>query len=287
MDPSVIAGGRTGAQDPGGRTAGPRTDHPDFGTLVRDEGADLVVCHVCGQGFRALGSHLRSHGLSADEYRTRYGLRRLRSLSSRALARHRSVRQAADFRTSAELRERLATGHAMSRSGELRRAAANRAGEPQPEELVRTRAAQLDAGRRTQSTRRARRLREALDGLGFDDLEDALRTLYVRREGGIDAVAVHLRVGRARVRALLEEYGIPLRPTGVNSAAGRRSRVGLNDAHAARRVGTHDIRQWLAERRAAGATLGDLAGETGRSIPWVAARLDGRRSASAVRAYGP
>ncbi|WP_282203301.1 MucR family transcriptional regulator [Kitasatospora fiedleri] len=262
---------RRGETGSGG--VGTGVGHPDFGTLVRDEDADLVVCHVCGRGFRALGSHLRSHGLSADEYRARYGLRRLRSLSSHAVAGRRSVRQAAAFRTSPELREQLAAGHAMARSGELRRAVAGGRNGPQPEELVRARSANLATGRSTQVARRGQRLRAALHQLGFTDLGEALRTLYVREEGSVERVAARLQVGRTALRHLLEEHGIPLRPTGVNSAAGRRSRTAINDERTARLVGAPDIGPWLLRRRAAGATLRDLALETRRSIPWITARL--------------
>ena len=53
----------------------------------------------------------------------------------------------------------------------------------------------------------------------------------------------------------------------------RQARVALADAKAAERVGTDDLREWLAARRADGCTLEHLARSTGRSIPWVRSRL--------------
>ena len=35
-----------------------------------------MVCHVRERAFRALGSHPRAHGLTAEQYRAQYGLLR-------------------------------------------------------------------------------------------------------------------------------------------------------------------------------------------------------------------
>ncbi|RAJ32046.1 MucR family transcriptional regulator [Kitasatospora sp. SolWspMP-SS2h] len=269
----MIAGHPVQARESGAGAVLPPAERPDFGVLVRDEGADRVVCHVCGRGFRALGSHLRAHGLSAAEYRTRYGLRRRRSLSSRELNRSRSTRQTAAYRTSAEMRENFAAGQAMARSGELARAAVRQTSRSVPEELTRARAEQLLAGRRTRSAQAGARAREAAARLGFATLPDALAELYTGRQLSIEQAARQLGIGRVTLRDLLADHGIPLRPTGVNSPAGRRARVTINDERTARLVGTTDIAGWLRERRSAGATLRELAEQTGRSIPWIVDRL--------------
>ena len=49
---------------------------------------DSICCLVCGSVFRQLtNTHLRGHGLSADEYKRRFGYNRGRPLMCRALQR--------------------------------------------------------------------------------------------------------------------------------------------------------------------------------------------------------
>lgn len=49
-------------------------DQGRFGLLSQDDSGHLL-CHVCGRGLLHLGTHMRrAHGLSADDYRERYGL---------------------------------------------------------------------------------------------------------------------------------------------------------------------------------------------------------------------
>lgn len=67
--------------------------HAPYGVLVRDEQSDTVLCHLCGQWFRALGSHVRVHGLTADGYRTAFGLYRTRPLTSREISKVRTETQ--------------------------------------------------------------------------------------------------------------------------------------------------------------------------------------------------
>lgn len=45
-----------------------------MGVLNYDDEADKVQCHECGNYFAALGGHIKSHGLTADAYRIKYGL---------------------------------------------------------------------------------------------------------------------------------------------------------------------------------------------------------------------
>lgn len=70
-----------------GANAFTRLSHPAMGkrsttsnTTISDE---LVACLICGKGWRSLGHHVRQgHGISADEYRDRFGIRRSQSLTS-------------------------------------------------------------------------------------------------------------------------------------------------------------------------------------------------------------
>ncbi len=53
----------------------------ELGVLIDD--GEKVQCHICGQYFRALGSHIRnSHGIRAAEYKETFGLNRGQSIIS-------------------------------------------------------------------------------------------------------------------------------------------------------------------------------------------------------------
>ncbi|MFI6375728.1 hypothetical protein [Streptomyces sp. NPDC050546] len=97
--------------------------------------------------------------------------------------------------------------------------------------------------------------------------------MYVDRQHGIEDTARVLALAKGRVRRLLGEYGVTVRPAGQNSAFGKRSRTQLNDRAAAESVGAEDITARLGGRTAEGATLREPAAATGRSVPWVAARI--------------
>ncbi|MFF8482047.1 MucR family transcriptional regulator [Streptomyces antibioticus] len=275
--------------------------HPDFGRLIRDESTDTVVCHVCGRGFRSLGAHVRVHDMTAAEYRREFGLLRSRALSARSFAREQSRARRAGYLVSEDTQARFAAGRAMARSGELARKrwadtdtdtdtdTGNRAGTgtgtradtsgrpaPDPAEARRVRRESLAAGRRTQARTADERTAAALRAAGFAGLAQALHTVYVEREHSIEETARVLALGKGKIRRLLGEHGIGIRPSGQNSATGRHARVLLNDRAAAERVGTEDIAAWLRERAVEGATLRELAAATGRSVPWVAARIGPR-----------
>ena len=52
-----------------------RALHGTLGVLHTDGGR--VQCHACGRCFKAAGTHLvRKHGITADEYRRMFGLRK-------------------------------------------------------------------------------------------------------------------------------------------------------------------------------------------------------------------
>ncbi|MGI5458772.1 MucR family transcriptional regulator [Streptomyces sp. CA-249302] len=251
--------------------------HPDFGRLIRDETADTVICHVCGRAFRSLGAHVRVHDMTAAEYRREFGLLRARALSARSLARQRSRARRAAYLASEETQAWFAAGREMARSGELNRRRWNGAtGQAETDEQRQVRRESLAAGRRAQARDADGRLTAALRAGGFADLGQALRTVYVDRQNSVEDTARVLDVGKGRLRRLLAEHGIAIRPSGQNSETGRHARVELNNRAAAERVGARDITVWLRERAAEGATLRELAAATGRSIPWVAARIGPR-----------
>ena len=247
------------------------------GTLIRDERADLVMCHLCGRWFRLLGAHVRVHGLTADDYRAAFGLFATKALSSGELSATRSQAQGTRYRRSGRTREDLARGHAMARSGELTVIAG--AARQSRTVAAQRRSAQIEelaAGRRTQAARTGRRLVDALRERGFDAIGPGLRALYLERQTGLEDLASELGVGRMALRRALAEHGVPLRGPGGTTDAGRRSRTRANIATAAARVGTTDLHGWLTARRDEGWTLTRLAAALDRSVPWVRTRLADR-----------
>lgn len=55
--------------------------HAPIGKLVVDNDGRLI-CHVCGEAWDYLARHVRSHGMTADEYRAWFGLRSTEALAS-------------------------------------------------------------------------------------------------------------------------------------------------------------------------------------------------------------
>ena len=49
-----------------------------------------IICLECGQGFKMLSKHLKSHGMTAKEYRKKHGFTSRQSLCARALSEERS-----------------------------------------------------------------------------------------------------------------------------------------------------------------------------------------------------
>jgi hypothetical protein len=95
------------------------------------------------------------------------GLCRNRPLVAEALSRSIAARQRAAYRRSPALRDRLAVGQELSRTGELALMASAAPPASPPPELTRLRRAALDAGRATRSAQRDRALAHRLRELGF------------------------------------------------------------------------------------------------------------------------
>ncbi|QMU76965.1 MucR family transcriptional regulator [Streptacidiphilus sp. PB12-B1b] len=222
----------------------------------------MAICHLCGRGFRSLGSHLRAHGMTADQYHQQYGLLRRRARSARQLTQARSTAQRQAYTASERMRteaytafERMRTdfaqGQTMARNGALsRRSRAAFTEHGVSQELERERLERLAAGRRTQQATAEQHLTATIEALGFPSVEAALRTLYMEHELSIENTAVQIAMSPKRARRLLARYAIPIRATGQNTASGRRTRIALNDQRTAERLGTSDITGWLRTRRA-------------------------------------
>lgn len=63
-----------------------KSGHGYIGVLMYNEADDTIQCHECGEFFKALGAHIKSHSLSADAYRLRHGLNLNIALCGRTVA---------------------------------------------------------------------------------------------------------------------------------------------------------------------------------------------------------
>ncbi|MBA2552459.1 MAG: MucR family transcriptional regulator, partial [Geodermatophilaceae bacterium] len=128
--------------------------HAPYGRLVRDPDSDRVCCHLCGRWFRSLGSHVRRHGLSAADYRQVMGLCRSRPLTAGDVSAAISRRQAEAYRAHPDLRERLAAGQQLARSGQLAWRARSALDVEPPAEHSAVRSDTLRRGRETRDRQR-------------------------------------------------------------------------------------------------------------------------------------
>lgn len=265
--------------------------HAPLGELARDGDTGRVCCHLCGRWFTLLGAHVRVHGHTPDTYRLMVGLCRTRALAATALSERLSGRQRSQYAGSVEVRERLAAGQQLARSGQLgRRAAESRTrSADEPLERARGRTQQLAAGRVTRRQEQDQRLAQRLTDLAAEDLPGYLRAAYAAG-ASLQSLAEATGLGRQRLRQALHAAGIQVRPTGINTAAGRRSRVGTANDRAAQRLGVDDLHTWLRDRRAEGWSLQRLAGAVGHSSHWVRWRLaeaDGAPAPETDRSAAP
>jgi len=75
------------------RLVGSLSGFGQLGVMTYDAAGDHVMCHECGQWFRALSSHINStHGLSGAEYRVLHGIARKAPLVAPLLSQTRRER---------------------------------------------------------------------------------------------------------------------------------------------------------------------------------------------------
>ncbi|MGH3938855.1 MAG: MucR family transcriptional regulator [Pseudonocardiaceae bacterium] len=189
--------------------------HAPPGELVIESATGRVCCHLCGRWYVSLGGHVRAHGHTASSYREAMGLCRSRPLVAEALSRSIATRQAEAYRRSAELRDRLAVGQELTKTGRLATLAhAARTASTSPE-ATRIRRAALDAGRATRAAQRDQALARRLRELGFDELGDYLRHAY-SAGASLRSLAKVTGWGWARLRREIDAAGITMRPSHAN-----------------------------------------------------------------------
>lgn len=264
------------------QAAGGTPLHAPIGQLVHDPETGMVCCHLCGRWFVLLGAHVRVHGHTAASYRRVIGLCTSRALASTQLSERIRGRQRAQYVDNDDLRARLEHGHQVARAAQPPAAARARTATPtpqatmtvtEPHERVVGRRQQLHAARITQQQARDQQLADRLLALSEANLADYLRRAYA--EGAsLQSLARSTGLGRARLRQALHDAGVSLRPPGVNTPAGRRSRALTADARAAEQLGIPDLHQWLQDHAAQGWSLSRLAATVGHSTHWVRWRLE-------------
>lgn len=188
-----------------------------------------VCCHLCGGWFRSVSAHLGSHGWTRERYLEAFGLERGVSLECAETR----ERRAASFDPrrifEPEVREGIAAGHALARSGVLTQYAAQAArGRPHPPQR-RTKTletlSRISPQARDEGTRRRRRreledlARRTASRFGFATIDDFVADRVgqgtslaaISREAGLhkDWFQRHLPLVAPGVAARLEELRLP------------------------------------------------------------------------------
>jgi len=175
-----------------------------------------VRCHLCGNAFRLLSAtHLRGHGWTPAEYREAFGLNRGTPLCAPTVSAQRRSTGRDRYANNPRVRDGMALGQELVRSGEALRMAQAAAPAGSARLQRRLRAADVTAESRRQRhddavARRQERVRE----LGFASERAYLRDRYLRRSWGIARIRADLRVGSGVVEQLLDVAGIPRRVAG-------------------------------------------------------------------------
>ncbi len=219
--------------------------------LTVDSATGRICCHLCGNWFRSLGSHVRVHGHTATTTAWRWTVPRSgphgrpalgRDLAAASLPTLRAHTPRSFQRIFADGRDRLPRGLGSRRS----RAQAA----PTPTSAAATRQAEARAaGLETRRARQAARLAAVVSAAGVRDLSALLRTRY-DAGASLESLARETGLGREALRTAMREAGIRVRATGQNTEAGRRSRALRADREVARLVGTDDLPGWLRDQRA-------------------------------------
>lgn len=132
------------------------------GRLLVD--GDRVCCHLCGQWFLSVASHLRAHGWSKAEYVDAFGLELGNPLTGAATRQRRAAALTARHRTEPAIAQAQQQARARARSGELAAlaAAANTGRQHSPERRAKTLAALRSVDPQARARASARRARARL-----------------------------------------------------------------------------------------------------------------------------
>ena len=251
-----------------------------LGELPVDTDEGRVQCHACGRWFRQLNhAHLRLHGMTAEEYRRAFGLRRrhplqapdLSELRSRTMKRLRvddervksGMRTALELARSGRLVELRLAGNAETslEATRIRRATAVAMGNARAEAL------------RTERERRAREL-------GYTSLRAYLEQAHTVDRRALADIGRELGISDGTVARELTRLGIPRIPLGESRAIGRRAwaaKHATGREERLRSLGYATLEQFVADSRRRGLTQNDMAAQLGvhvRTLRRVIVRMD-------------
>lgn len=241
---------------------------------------DRLCCHVCGHWFRSVVVHLHSHGWTREQYVQAFGLEwgvALEADQTRA-------RRAAAFRPrrtfEPAVREGVAAGQAMARSGELTELAANAArGRPHPaQRRAKTLAtlAQISPEAKTEGVRRRRsqELRDTAAAVGARFGFDSLDAFVIHRLAHGASLASTSREAGLHKDWLQRHLSDVAPHAAENLEALRLGAVDQRLSGRARSLGFDNLRVYLVYRHAIGHnTIHAIATEMGISQRSVEAAM--------------
>ncbi|GAA2644491.1 hypothetical protein GCM10010399_93000 [Dactylosporangium fulvum] len=167
--------------------------------------SDGIRCLECGVWKKALGRHLPVHGLDADEYRRRWGMRQRQPLTSRELS---DVRREIAVDTGGPDRLRalapqVAPIAAAARVGRERREQERRSVRAGQQRAADQRSADAD-----------QRADAAARGLGHRDVADYMRRRYLDEGQPMRVLVAELGVNKQVVGRLMDLHGVRRRGPG-------------------------------------------------------------------------
>lgn len=240
----------------------------------------LVMCHLCGRGFRSVAAHLPAHGWTKQQYCEAFGLERSQSLEGPETRKLRSAAFSARLLFEPAVRQGSAAGRQRARAGDLARdAAAAARGRPFPQQRRRKAAlarAAIPAEYVTQASRdRADRQIIAVAAnvaqrQGYPDIgafvltrvRDGASLAAISRDAGLHKDWLSRHLGRLD----------PAAADAVRRSEAQRTDNGWRPV--LQRLGYPDVETYLRERHLEQHhTVNAIAAEAGRSHHAVAAAL--------------
>jgi AraC-like DNA-binding protein len=240
----------------------------------------LVVCHLCGRGFRSVPAHLRVHGWTKDAYCAAFGLERGQSLEGQETRKLRAAAFTPRLVFDPAVRAGSAAGRARARTGDLARDAAVAAsGRPHPQQrrakARQARAAIPATGVAAANSERSRRhlARVAAAAAQRHGYPDIGTLVLARAAGGASLATISREAGLHK--DWLSRHLADLDPAAAAAERGRRP--GRPDSRwlpALNRLGFTDVASYLNERHVSASwTVNAIAAEVGVSHHAVEAAL--------------
>lgn len=161
-----------------------------------------VCCHLCGGWFRSVAAHLVAHGWTREQYLDAFGLERTVSLECLETRERRAAGFEPRRAIEPQVRDGIAAGHSLARSGALAEFAAKAArGRPHPpQRRAKTLASlsRVSPEAKAEGTRRRRRreleetARRTAEAFGFATVEEFVLD---RIGGGASLAAISREAG--------------------------------------------------------------------------------------------